>query len=190
MQIRTKKGYDLYVIASALQKSIRRGDAKLACYCGLELFHSGYYKYAWKRLLTIAAEDIHDCVSKEIWALLESFNLLREKIKKGEESNKGRIFIVKAILILCRGKKSRDADHASNLYYDVCNIPEIEIKEYIEDSEEIIVMPDYVYDIHTIQGKRMGKTKKNFFVDEFKALKPKALGVFDNLVFEWAKNES
>ena len=38
MQIFTQRGYDFYEVASALQKSIRRGDVKLAGYMALELF--------------------------------------------------------------------------------------------------------------------------------------------------------
>ena len=89
MIIKTKKGYDLYVIASGLQKAIRRANPKLACYCGLELFSSGYNNYLWKRLLTISAEDIYDTVTKEIWSLYQSFLL----IKKSNKAVKFRILI-------------------------------------------------------------------------------------------------
>ena len=47
--LRTQRGYDFYEVASALQKSIRRGDAKLAGYMALELFPR-YAEYCWKRL--------------------------------------------------------------------------------------------------------------------------------------------
>lgn len=50
MQIKTQRGYDFFEVASALQKSIRRGDVKLAGYMALELFPD-YAEYCWKRLL-------------------------------------------------------------------------------------------------------------------------------------------
>jgi len=183
-KIRTKKGYDLYVIASALQKSIRRGDAKIACYCGLELFHSGFHNYVWKRLLTISAEDVYDALTMEVWALYQAFLLIREKIKEGnaKDENKGRLFISKAILLLCRAGKSRDADHISNLLYDIENLSEKELQEYAVQLDEKIEMPEYTFDCHTAEGRRKGKTRQNFFVDEDKALFPRIKGEFDDLL--------
>ena len=35
--LKTNRGYDLYEVASALQKSIRRGDYRVAGYMALEL---------------------------------------------------------------------------------------------------------------------------------------------------------
>lgn len=91
--LRTQRGYDFYEVASALQKSIRRGDAKLAGYMALELFPR-YAEYCWKRLLTISAEDCHGLVTQEIKALYDSFHVVN-KGKRGEDL-KGRIFISKA----------------------------------------------------------------------------------------------
>ena len=48
-------GYSLLEVASALQKAIRRADARLAGYWAIELFESGYRDYLWRRLLTISA---------------------------------------------------------------------------------------------------------------------------------------
>ena len=45
----TQRGYDFYEVASALQKSIRRADTKVAGYFALELFPQ-YHNYVWKRL--------------------------------------------------------------------------------------------------------------------------------------------
>ena len=190
MKIRTKKGYDLYVIASALQKAIRRGDTKIACYSALELFHSGFHFYVWKRLLTISAEDCYGAITTEIWALYQTFLLIREKIKEGnpKDANKGRLFISKAVLLLCLARKSRDADHISNLFYDVENIPQEEMQKYVSDSKEKIEMPEYTYDCHTQEGKRRGKTRRDFFEEEYAALFPKAQGEFDKLVENLSKS--
>ena len=46
----TKKGYDFYEVASAFQKSIRRGLLEDAMYWGIELYESSYEEYAWKRM--------------------------------------------------------------------------------------------------------------------------------------------
>ena len=44
-KLTTKRGYDFYEVSSALQKAIRRADARVAGYFALELYHSGFWKY-------------------------------------------------------------------------------------------------------------------------------------------------
>jgi len=174
MELKTKRGYDLYVVASALQKSIRRSDFKLAGYMALELFASGYGNYAWKRLLTVSAEDCYGIVTKEIKALHDSY-LFINKGKKAKD-HKGRIFISKAVIILCECLKSRDADILQNFVYDKkFSISDEEIEQVFDEvrEQEKVEIPEYVYDVHTLKGKRSGKTKEQFFIEEEEALKPK-----------------
>lgn len=56
--IRLINDYPFDEVASALQKSIRRGEEYNACYWAFILHESGYYKYVWKRLMIIASEDV------------------------------------------------------------------------------------------------------------------------------------
>ena len=58
MRIITKRGYDFGEVSSATQKAIRRAGTRLAGYWALELWHSGFGNYVWKRLLTVSAEDM------------------------------------------------------------------------------------------------------------------------------------
>lgn len=169
MKLITQRGYDFYEVASALQKSIRRGDVKIAGYMALELFPK-YSEYCWKRLLTISAEDCDGLVTKEIKALYDSFHIIN-KGKKGNEL-KGRIFISKAVIILCRTCHNRDADLLQNYVYDKkALIDDNLINSYFEEvRKEGISIPEYVYDVHTWKGKKQGKTKEDFFVEEQKGL--------------------
>lgn len=182
MNLTTVNGYDFYEVSSTLQKAIRRGDAKLAGFFGLELWHSNYGAYVWKRLYTISAEDCWGLITAEIEALHKGYMLVNDRAK----SPKGRIFISKAILLLCDVAKSRDADHLQNLVYDKrMSLTEEEIDAYFDEvrnEPEAPKIPDYAFDCHTMKGKRKGKTKKEFFVEEHAALKPRQLGLFDNLV--------
>ena len=57
--LNTKRGYSFPAVSSAMQKAIRRGDAKLAGYWALELWTSGFGQYVWRCLLTVSAEDCH-----------------------------------------------------------------------------------------------------------------------------------
>lgn len=171
--IRTKRGYDLYEVASALQKSIRRGDIRIAGYFAMELFASGYANYCWKRLLTVSAEDVESFITKEIVSLHYGFTLINTPKPK---EPKGRIFITKAVFILCKAIKSRETDHLQNLLYDrKLGITDEEIESSLSearDNGEHIDIPDYAYDIHTRKGKISGKTKKMFFLEEQEALLP------------------
>jgi hypothetical protein len=192
--IQTINGYALLDVASILQKSIRRGDARLAGYFALELFHSGYQKYMWKRLLTISAEDCHQMMTTEIWNLKEAFDFVNAD--KKTKKPKGRIFISKAVISLCSCYKNRDADHLQNLIYDKiifsdedveefnqqCEKADDEVQKLVEDLEEHVPIPEYAYDVHTKKGRQKGMTKEDFFKDEQEALHPKQKGLFDNLV--------
>ena len=180
MKITTPRGYDLFEVASALQKSIRRSDVKLAGYMALELFPK-YANYCWKRLLTISAEDCFGLITQEIKALYDSF-LIINKGKKVEDL-KGRIFISKAVIILCTCNHNRDADVLQNYIYDKKHlISDDEIERLMQEvRSEMAELPEYVYDVHTMKGKRNGKTKVDFFVEEEAALTNKTETLFDGL---------
>lgn len=183
MELKTQRGYDFYEVASALQKSIRRGDVKLAGYMALELFPR-YAEYCWKRLLTISAEDCYGIITKEIKALYDSFHVINAG-KKGEDL-KGRVFISKAVILLCFAKHNRDADILSNYVYDKkYDVSDEEIERLFEEvRSEDMEVPEYVYDVHTKKGKMAGKTKAQFFRDEEEALSNKQLSLFPDVFIQ------
>ena len=177
-QLKTEGGYDFFEVASALQKACRRGDTKVAGFFGLELFPR-YHNYVWKRLLTISAEDCAGIITKEIKALHDSFLF----INKGKKADKmgGRIFISKAIILLCESKHNRDPDLLSNYIHDrKATLDEAKLERYMDEvRSEGIDIPEYVYDVHTLKGKKMGKTKKEFFQEEQDALANEQQSLFD-----------
>lgn len=181
MELYTQRGYDFYEVASALQKSVRRGDERLAGYMALELFPR-YAQYCWRRLLTISAEDCSPMITTEIKSLYDSFMVINKGVKA--EEYRGRVFISKAVIILCRVGHSRDADILSNYIYDKkIGISDEEINKLMDEvREEKIPIPEYVYDCHTIKGRKRGKTKKDFFVEEQLGLANKQYSMFDDLV--------
>ncbi len=179
MSIITKRGYDFGEVSSAMQKAIRRADTKLAGYWALELWASGFGNYVWKRLLTVSAEDVWGLITSEIEALHRSY----EFVNKGKpvREHKGRIFISKAVILLCAARKSRDADHLQNFVYDA--LAGIDADQLAADllaagREEV---PDYAFDCHTLKGRRKGRTKADFLRSEQQALKPFQPGLFDDL---------
>jgi replication-associated recombination protein RarA len=184
----TKRGYSLFEVASCLQKAIRRGDTALAGYMAIELFESGYHRYCWKRLLTISAEDCAGVITTEIKALFDSFTVLNEGAKKV----RSRIFLSKAVIVLCAAMKSRDADHLTNFVYDRRMIDAKRLTRAIAESRnspEPIELPEYTFDVHTRNGRAKGRTKEQFFKDELAALSPRQIGLFDDLVTPPADKE-
>jgi replication-associated recombination protein RarA len=177
----TVKGYDFFEVSSAMQKAIRRNDSKLAGYFALELHHSGYAQYAWKRFLTVSAEDCYgDTITTEIYNLFRSFMPVNDG---RPDLGRGRIFISKAVIILCRTPKRRDADYLQNLIYDRNDVSKEEIEQILQAcQEEKFPIPEYAYDVHTKKGRYMGKTKKDFFLEENSASTPRVKGLFDGLV--------
>ena len=174
----TVRGYLLLEVASALQKAIRRSDARLAGYWAIELFESGYQQYLWRRLLTISAEDCWGVITQEIEALQRAWALIHKSKPGG-----GRIFGAEATILLCQARKCRDADHLTNLVYDPKKIDDSTLEVSLNEARtQPEAIPSYAFDCHTQKGKRAGKTKQEFFRDEFKALKPREAGLFDDLV--------
>ena len=174
-ELQTIRGYAFGEVASALQKAIRRGDARLAGYWAVELFESNFREYVWRRLLTVSAEDCWGILTAEIEALYRSWQVI-DKQKKGG----GRIFVSKAVILLSMAKKCRDADHLTNLVYDPAKIDSAELEASLEEARKSPEpIPDYALDCHTRAGKRAGKTKDQFFVEEFDALQPREKGLFD-----------
>jgi len=181
MQLRTKRGYQFSEVSSAMQKAIRRGDAKLAGYWALELWESGFGKYCWKRLLTVSAEDCWGILTAEVKALHDAYLVVNEGLPA--KQHRGRIFISKAVILLCLSKKSRDADHLQNFVYDqMAGVDPEALAGELRTAEDYVAIPGYAYDCHTREGRKRGKTKQDFFKAEQEALEPFQPGLFDDLV--------
>ena len=178
--LRTIRGHALLEVASALQKAIRRADARLAGYWTIELFESGYREYLWRRLLTISAEDCWGVITHEVEALFRSWQFI-DRRKKGA----GRIFAAKAAILLSQAAKCRDADHLTNLVYDPAKIDAKVLQaELAEARAHPEAIPEYAFDCHTFQGRKAGRTRREFFAEEYKALKPRQKGLFDRDIEE------
>lgn len=155
-QILTKvHHYDFFEVASAFQKSIRRGLEGDAMYWAVELYESGYSRYCWKRMIVIASEDVglgDPDVICQLMSLKASYDYLSSLKEKALPE---RLPFTHAVILLARAKKSRYVDHAITVYWGGHN-------------EEIKQMPDYVFDKHTRKGKAMGRGLKFFYTDSCK----------------------
>ena len=178
-EVKTVRGYDFYEAASALQKAIRRADARLAGYFAIELHESRFGEYVWRRLLTVSAEDCAGICTREIWALYQAWKLIRKQKKTG-----GRVFVAKAVILLCQQPKSRDADHLTNYVYDRQLPADAEIEAALDEARSGPPpdIPDYAFDVHTRKGRTRGATREQFFRDEHDALTPRLPGLFDDVL--------
>jgi replication-associated recombination protein RarA len=143
-------GYKLGEVASALQKSIRRGLELDALFWATELDLSGYGEYCWKRLRIITSEDVglaEPILPAVIQALYEAWS--DQKKKKDERHGPERLFLVHAVIILARAKKSRMVDHALIVFY--------------EASRQKRPVPDYALDKHTARGRQLRRGHDHFW---------------------------
>lgn len=135
-QLKTLGGYLNSECTSAMQKCIRRGLEEEALFWATELDLAGYGAYVWKRLRIVASEDIgladpNLCV--QVRVLYE--NWIEQRKKKEDRSAAERLFLVQAVLLCVRAKKSRMVDTALITIYEG-ERPRLEI-------------PDFALDMHT-----------------------------------------
>lgn len=145
--VRTANGYLLAEVASALQKSIRRGLLDDAAYWAVEMDLSGFAEYCWRRLNIITSEDVGAGWPEGpavIAALYSSW-----QAAKGKRGGAGAVFLMDAIVRLCRAPKTRVADHIAAVHYTA----------HASLRREV---PDYAFDMHTSRGRRMGRGIDHF----------------------------
>lgn len=149
-QLTTKGGYNCAEVASAMQKCIRRGLEEQALFWATELDLSGYGEYVWKRLRIIASEDVglgDNSAALTIYSLFQSW---REQHKKKDTRHAPeRLFLVHAVLLLCRAPKSRLVDHALVAMY--------------EAPRPKRTIPDFALDRHTAAGRKLRRGWRHFW---------------------------
>jgi len=149
-EMHTLGGYNCGEVASAMQKCIRRGLEGDALFWATELDMTGYGEYVWKRLRIIASEDVGLAapgLAADIRALYG--NWVDQRKKKDERHGPERLFLVHAVISLCRAPKSRMVDHALISMYEGAR-PRREI-------------PDFALDKHTARGRRLRRGWQYFW---------------------------
>jgi len=162
-EMKTRRGYDFFEVASALQKEIRRGNEKNALYWAFQLLPE-FEGYFWSRLKVIVNEDIGIANPTAIILIQVLSDQYFEFRKRKKDS--ALLMVTNAILFMCRSPKTRVADHLL-----------ITMKQEILQDKisppEMIEIPDYALDKHTKRGKAQGRGWDHF--REFgTVLKPKA----------------
>ncbi len=149
-EVLTPGGFSCGEVASAMQKCIRRGLEEDALFWATELDLAGFGEYVWKRLRIITSEDVglaSPGLGAEIRALYD--NWLDQRKKKDERHGPERLYLVHAVILLCRAPKSRLVDHALIVLY--------------EGTRSARDIPDFALDKHTARGRRRRRGWKHFW---------------------------
>lgn len=143
----TRRGFDAYECVSAVQKMIRRGQEEDAIWFALELDQSGYSAWIWRRLKIVASEDVgvaEPLAALTVRALYENWQDERQRNKRAQ----GGLYLVHAVVVLCRAKKSRIADSALIA---------------LGEAAPPRAIPDVALDVHCRAGQRKGRRWRFFF---------------------------
>jgi replication-associated recombination protein RarA len=146
--VKTNSGYDLFELLSALQKCIRRGLEYEAVHFAVELEEFNPTSL-WNRLKVIASEDI-GCANPNMPLLID--NLHKSYMATRLEGNEYRLYLVNAVICLCRSPKSRITD-------DLLNVVYLERQH----SYKLPNIPDFALDMHTERGRKMGRGWEHWF---------------------------
>jgi replication-associated recombination protein RarA len=147
--ITTRSGIQGDLVISALQKSIRRGLTEEAVTFAYEMYITSaqFEDKMWRRLQAIAVEDVgFGDLSAPV--LINALNQMRQNFPYTDGDRP--IFFVHAIRYLCAAKKDRTSDNLKNIV----------VTEFSYGRKPVI--PDFAKDMHTEQGRSMGRDFKHF----------------------------
>ena len=151
---------DVSVLKSALQKSIRRGLTEKAMSFALLLLEKSWF-VCWRRLRIIATEDVGQPeIINAVENLYQMF-LEFKNAKKGEISWDGKRITVLAALIMAEAKKDRRADEFLELWDVMQKRKDVQALQNLK--ELWTAVPDEALDMHTVQGRRMGRKEEYWY---------------------------
>ncbi|MEQ9366904.1 MAG: hypothetical protein RIF32_21880 [Leptospirales bacterium] len=108
----TFSGHNLFDVASAFQKSVRRGLEEEALHWAVEMDRGAYGEYVWKRIRIIVSEDI-GLANPPLATCIASLY----RTWKNCEDESRRPVLLQAVRTVVRSQKSRLVDHALMVWY-------------------------------------------------------------------------
>jgi hypothetical protein len=112
---RTQGGYYRKDMTSWFHKALRRGDEDDALFCASELDLTGLQGHVWNTLIVTASEDVGLADNSVIVRLL---GLFKNAKALGDDADMARHFVIAAVLLVARARKSRLTDEAVNAIYN------------------------------------------------------------------------
>lgn len=151
VDVKTYNGLPADRVISALQKEIRRANTENAVLLAYEMAitSAALEDFLWKRLMIISVEDVG--FGEPTAAVL--VHALHEMSRAFERSGGERtLFAVHAVRYLCGCQKDRSSDEMLNWAIQA-----------VEAGSARPTIPDYALDMHTAEGKRMGRGPQHFY---------------------------
>lgn len=174
----TADGMDPYYAACLLREAINVLDMENMGYAISQLRES-HRMLLWDALIIISLLNGASALTAEIMSLKSVDNLVNGKKDAG---SKDEIFISKAVMLLCYERAGYESLMASPIinpyrYIDWDDYKGIRLisRSTLPGNE----IPEWVYDVHTIKGKKAGKTDWIMNLDEQAALTPLQVAFFD-----------
>jgi len=115
LNARTQGGYYRRDMTSWFHKALRRGDEDTALFCASELDLTGLRGHVWNTLIVTASEDIGLADNSVIVQLLGLFKTAKAL---GDDRDMARHFVVAAVQLVARARKSRLTDEVLNAVYN------------------------------------------------------------------------
>lgn len=164
--------------AAYLRKGIRTLDMELAGYA-IHNLRQHSMQHIWDTLYVISRNECKGIPTREIVALkqCDAYVNKTKPLDKRDE-----IYICKGVMILMYQISEQFNGIAGNDIVDVELLVNWEDHDFIDIKECDLpdnIVPDWVYDVHTIKGKREGKTDWGMNLVEQEALSPLQIAFFD-----------
>jgi replication-associated recombination protein RarA len=149
--VQTRSGLKADEVISALQKEIRRGHAENAALLAHEMIVTSPELEAmlWQRLKAISVEDVG---WGELLApvLIDTLDRFQRSIERGTGDR--FLFAIHAVRYLSTRTKDRSSDELTAW-----------VRRGEGDDGSLPAVPDYALDMHTDQGRRMGRGRRHFY---------------------------
>jgi len=149
---------------SAMQKAIRKGKEKSACYWIRQMYFANKLGYCriklWKRPFIFTVEEIGMADLSVMRKLLDLDKMARFAKDDGVDSE--LLFLFAAVMVCCRAQKSRAVDNAIHWFNDnpTWTPPdEYDVADALDEAAngEKPKIDDDDYDVHTTEGKARGR---------------------------------
>lgn len=166
------------ILAAYLRKAIRTLDMELAGYA-INNLRKKDLSYAWKTLYVISRNECNGIPTREIISLKKSDEYVNKN--KGLEK-RDEIYISKAIMVLMYYVSGKFRNIKGNEIINEEFLVKWDNQEYIDIRKCNLAdntVPEWVYDVHTIRGKKAGKTDWEMNLVEQEALNPLEISFFD-----------
>lgn len=176
-----------YKISTIIRDSIRNNDME-AIGRAVSILRKSSRKLLWKTMFAIALDNGGYLAKEMIGLFLADLKINGKRpIEKKDE-----IFISKAVMLLCYEQQQ--------MFEHLISQPIVEPTEFVNwDGVDVLsimdcnlkdgIVPEWVYDCHTLKGKKAGKTDWQMNIVEQAALNPLKRAFFDDgtwqSLYEW-----